>query len=182
MHALRRFFSPAVLPHGRDWRRSTRSFLKMPLFDTIQTDLRTAMKERREVELSTLRMVLSALKNRQIEMKLSRDALPDDEVVSSLRTLVKQRKDSIEQFDKAGRKDLADRERAELEVIQRYLPTQMTAAEIDAVVVAKIAEIKPQGVRDMGRLMQAVMPAVKGRAEGRLVNERVKVALERIPS
>ncbi|MBI5902347.1 MAG: GatB/YqeY domain-containing protein [Deltaproteobacteria bacterium] len=103
--------------------------------------------------------------------------LTDDEVRQVVSTLVRQRQDSIEQFTKGGRADLADKEEAEIKVLQGYLPAQMSAAEVRELVKKAADETGAAGARDMGKLMKAVMPLIKGRADGKLVNEIVKEVL-----
>ena len=103
--------------------------------------------------------------------------MDDEGVLSVLSTSAKQRRESIEQYEKAGRQDLVDKEKAELEVIQSYMPQQMGRGEIEALVKDAVAESGAKGPSDMGKVMKVLMPKVKGRADGKLVNEVVKEAL-----
>lgn len=146
----------------------------MSLTSQIDSDLKVAMKSSNKAAISTLRLVKSALKYKQIEKG---EDLTDDDVVSVLSSLVKQRRDSIEQYEKAGRDDLATVEKTEIEVIQQYLPSQLSDEEIDAVVRETIAELGASGQKDIGNVMKAVMPKVKGRADGKKVNAAVSKLL-----
>ncbi|TAN45057.1 MAG: GatB/YqeY domain-containing protein [Nitrospirae bacterium] len=144
------------------------------IFQKIDGDLKEAMKARAEVRLSALRMLKTALKNRSIE-KMGR--LSDDEVIGVLSSLVKQRRESIEQFSAAGRTELADKEKQEIEVLQAYLPKQLSAEEIDEIIKSAIAECAAASPADMGKVMKIVAPKTKGMADGKAVNQRVKELL-----
>jgi uncharacterized protein len=150
----------------------------MPLIDQIQKDIVAAMKAREEQRLSTLRMVKTALKNREIE-KMS--PLDDKESQQVLSTLIKQRKDSVEQFTKGGRQEMADKEAAEIKLIEAYLPKEAGEAEIVAGVRAAIAEMTgPLTIKDMGAVMKATMAgfaAAGMRVDGKVVSEAVKKEL-----
>lgn len=149
----------------------------MPLVDQIQKDIIAAMKSRDEARLSTLRMVKAALKNREIE-KMS--PLDDKEAQQVLSTLIKQRKDSVEQFTKGGRKEMADKEAAEITLIETYLPKAASEADIEAGVKAAIAEMGSPTMKDMGTVMKNAMAkfAAQGvRVDGKLVSETVKKEL-----
>src|ERR1700674_4843562 len=131
----------------------------MPLVDQIQKDITAAMKAREEARLSTLRMVKAALKNREIE-KMA--ALDDKEAQQVLSTLIKQRKESVEQFTKGGRQEMADKEAAEIVLIESYLPKAAGEAEVVAGVKAVIAEMGAPTVKDMGTVMNNPMPRFSG--------------------
>ncbi len=146
----------------------------MGLREKIDSDVKEALKSGAKDKLSTLRMLNAALKNKQID---KRRPLSDDEVVETVRSLIKQRKDSIEQFAKGGRQDLVDKETAEAAVLEGYLPQQLTREEIEAMVRNAIAQSGAQGAKDMGKVMKALIPAIGGRADGKLVSELVKHAL-----
>jgi uncharacterized protein len=150
----------------------------MPLIDQIQKDITAAMKAHDELRLSTLRMVKTALKNKEIEKMASLDDRESQQVLS---TLIKQRKDSIEQFTKGGRQEMADKEAAEIKLIETYLPKAADEGEIVAGVRAAIAEITPAPtLKDMGSVMKAAMSrfAAAGlRVDGKLVSEAVKKEL-----
>src|SRR5579863_2412957 len=146
----------------------------MSLVEQIQKDITAAMKARDEARLSTLRMVKTALKNREIE-KMA--ALDDKEAQQVLATLIKQRKESVEQFLKGGRKEMADKEAAEITLIETYLPKAAGEAEIVAGVKAVIAEMGAPTMKDMGTVMKNAMSRFSGagmRVDGKVVSETVK--------
>ncbi len=144
----------------------------MTLTEQIQKDMTQAMKAREERRLSTLRMVKTALKNKEIE---KRGPLDDKEAQQVLSTLIKQRKDSIEQFSKGGRQDLADKEQAEIAIIEGYLPRALGDEEITGTVRATIAEMGAPSMKDMGSVMKNVMAKLAGaRVDGKLVSDIVK--------
>ena len=149
----------------------------MPLVDQIQKDITSAMKARDEARLSTLRMVKTALKNREIEKMAPLD---DKEAQQVLGTLIKQRKDSIEQFTKGGRQEMADKEAAEITLIETYMPRAASEADIVASVKEVIAEMGSPGMKDMGTVMKNAMAkfATQGmRVDGKVVSEAVKKEL-----
>ncbi len=147
----------------------------MSLLDTIIADLTAAMKAKDADKLSTLRMVKANLMNRKIEKG---GELADDEILKALQSLVKQRRDSIEQYEKAGRSDLAAKEAVEIEVIDAYLPQGATAAEIDAAVAAAVAETGAASMKDMGTVMKAALAHLAGKtADGKAVSDAVKAKL-----
>ena len=150
----------------------------MPLIDQIQKDIVTAMKAREEQRLSTLRMVKTALKNKEIEKMAPLD---DKESQQILSTLIKQRKDSVEQFTKGGRQEMADKEASEIKIIEAYLPKAAGDEEIAAGVRAAIAEMTPApAMKDMGAVMKAAMArfaAAGVRVDGKVVSEVVKKEL-----
>ena len=144
----------------------------MLLRDKINGDIAAAMKARETTRLSALRMLKAAVMNKGIEKTHDLD---DSEVLQVVSSLVKQRRDSIEQFSKAGRTDLVDKETAEIAVLETYLPPAASAADIDAAIVEAIAETGAASVKDMGKVMKAVMPRLAGKnADGRAVNEAVR--------
>ena len=146
----------------------------MGLRDKIDTDTKEALKSGAKDKLSTLRMLNAALKNKQID---KRRPLTEEEVFETVRSLIKQRKDSIEQFGKGGRQDLVDKETAEVAVLEVYLPQQMSREELEVMVRYAVAQTGAQGARDMGKVMKALVPMVGGRADGKLISELVKNAL-----
>jgi uncharacterized protein YqeY len=146
----------------------------MSLIEQIQKDITTAMKAREEQRLSTLRMVKTALKNREIEKMAPLD---DKEAQQVLSTLIKQRKESIEQFTKGGRQEMADKEAAEIVLIENYLPKAAGEEQIVAGVKAVIAEMGSPSLKDMGTVMKNVMARFAGagiRVDGKQVSEAVK--------
>ncbi|MDT4967025.1 MAG: uncharacterized protein QOJ64_1762 [Acidobacteriota bacterium] len=147
----------------------------MSLRERIVSDLTAAMKAKDAARLSTLRMVKAYVMNREIEKG---DPLTDEEMTKALQSLVKQRRDSIEQYEKAGRQELADKELAEIEVIDQYLPQAATREEIERAVAAAIEETGATTMREMGAVMKAAQAKLAGRsADGRTVSEIVKAKL-----
>lgn len=147
----------------------------MSLKEKIISDLTVAMKAKDAARLSTLRMVKANLMNRQIEKG---GELTEDEVTKALQSLVKQRRDSIEQYEKAGRSDLAEKEAAEISHIDAYLPQAATADEINAAVEAAVAETGASSMKDMGTVMKAAMAKLVGKsADGKMVSEAVRSKL-----
>jgi uncharacterized protein YqeY len=147
----------------------------MTLTDQVSADITAAMKARDAGRLSALRMLKAAVMNKSVEK--GRD-LDDAEVLQVVSSLVKQRRDSIEQFSKAGRTDLVEKETGEIAVLQSYLPPAATPEEIDAAVAAAIAETGATSPKDMGKVMKAVMPKLAGKnADGKAVNEAVRRTL-----
>jgi uncharacterized protein YqeY len=146
----------------------------MGLREIIDADIKNALKSGAKDKLSTLRMLSAALKNKQID---KRRPLTEEEVSDSVRSLIKQRKDSIEQFGQGGRQDLVDKETAEVKVLEVYLPQQMSREEIAVMVRDAVAQTGAQGAKDMGKVMKALIPRMGGRADGKLVSELVKHAL-----
>ena len=147
----------------------------MSLKQQIISDLTASMKAQDAPRTSTLRMVKAAMMNREIEKG---GELDDDEMSKLLRSLVKQRRDSVEQYEKGGRPELADKEKTEIEIIEAYLPQAASRDEIEAVVAAAISETGAGSMKDMGRVMKAVQAALAGKnADGRTVSEVVKAKL-----
>lgn len=144
----------------------------MSLNEQIGGDIAAAMKAKDAPRLSALRMLKAAVMNKSVEK--GRD-LEDAEVLQVVASLVKQRRDSIEQFSKAGRTDLVEKETAEIAVLEAYLPPPVSPAEIDEAVAAAIAETGASSAKDMGKVMKAVMPKLAGRnVDGRAVNDAVR--------
>jgi len=147
----------------------------MSLKERIVSDLTAAMKAKDAPRLSALRMVKASVMNREIEKG---GELSDEEMTKTLQSLVKQRRDSIEQYEKAGRQELADKESAEIEVIEAYLPQAATREEIEQAVAEAISETNASSMRDMGAVMKAAQARLSGRnADGRTVSEIVKAKL-----
>ena len=147
----------------------------MSLSEQIISDLTASMKAQDAQRTSTLRMVKAAMMNRKIEKG---GDLDDDEIQKMLRSLVKQRRDSIEQYEKAGRQELVDKEAAEIAVIETYLPQAASVVEIEAAVTAAIAETGATSIKDMGKVMKAVQGAMAGKnADGKLIADTVKAKL-----
>ena len=149
----------------------------MALEETLTKDLTVAMKARDALRTSVLRMAKAALKNRQIEKG---ETLDDAEIVKALQSLVKQREDSAEQYDKASRPELAEKERAEIVVLEGYLPAGVSAEEIESAVTQAVEETGAASPKDMGKVMKAAMAALaaSGKAvDGKLVNAAAKKKL-----
>jgi uncharacterized protein len=147
----------------------------MKLSEQIVSDLTAAMKAQDAQRTSTLRMVKAAMMNRKIEKGSD---LTDDDVQKLLRSLVKQRRDSIEQYEKAGRQELVEKESAEIWVIETYLPLAATDGEIEAAVNAAITETGATSIKDMGKVMKAAQSALAGKnADGKTISEIVKAKL-----
>ena len=144
----------------------------MQLTDTINTHITAAMKAKDAPRLSTLRMVKAAMMNKGVEK--GRD-LEDAEVLQVVSSLVKQRRDSVEQFSNAGRTDLVEKETAEIAVLEEYLPPAATIEEIETAVAAAVAETGATSPKDIGTVMKAVMPRLAGKnADGRTISESVR--------
>ena len=150
----------------------------MALADTIISDLTAAMKSQDAARTSTLRMVKAAMMNRKIEKG---SELDDDEMQKLLRSLLKQRRDSVEQYENAGRQELADKEKAEIEVIESYLPQAASQHEMEQAVNAAITETGAASIKDMGKVMKAAQALLVGKnADGKTVSELVKTALNKL--
>lgn len=147
----------------------------MSLKERIVSDLTTSMKAKDAARTSVLRMVKASVMNREIEKG---GELTDEEMTKALQSLVKQRRDSIEQYEKGGRQELADKERAEIEVIKAYLPQAASQEEIEQAIEQAIEEMGATSIRDMGKVMKAAQARLAGRsADGRIVSEIVKAKL-----
>jgi uncharacterized protein YqeY len=144
----------------------------MPLFDRITNDITAAMKARDQARLAPLRMAKAALMNREVEKGRP---LEDAEAEQVLASLIKQRRDSIEQFTKGGRAELAAREAAEITTLEAYLPPPVDPAELEKIVDAAVAETGASGAKDVGKVMKAAMSRLSGTTvDGRAVNELVR--------
>lgn len=148
----------------------------MALPDRIQSDLTAAMKARDTETVSTLRMVMAAVKNARVAAGQSGD-VTDEQTLELLTREAKKRAEAAEAYDAADRGDLADKERRELEIIRRYLPEQLDEETLARIVDEAIAETGASGQTELGRVMSAVMPKVKGRADGKAVNAMVRQRL-----
>ena len=147
----------------------------MSLEQKLTADIATAMKAKDAARLSALRMLKAALMNKGVEKNRALEGAEELQVVSSL---VKQRRDAIEQFTAGGRNDLADKERAEIAVLETYLPASATAEELESAVARAVTETGASGPKDMGKVMKAVMAALAGKTvDGKKVNELVRAKL-----
>ncbi len=147
----------------------------MEIREQIMADIKSAMVAKETVKLGALRMLQSAIKNREIELRPN--AITNDEVLGVVKKLVKQRKESIDQFQTAGRQDLVDQESAELKVLEVYLPAQMGREQIETIVTEVIASLGAKTVKDMGPVMKEVMARTAGAADNKLVSEIIKSKL-----
>jgi uncharacterized protein len=146
----------------------------MPLKDQITDDMKTAMRAKDAARLGTIRLLLAAIKQREVDERI---VLDDTAIVGVLDKLIKQRKDSITAFQSAGRSDLVDKESAELLVLQAYLPARLSADEITAAVAAIVSSLNASGPGDMGKVMAAVKAQLAGKADMGTVSAAVKAAL-----
>jgi uncharacterized protein YqeY len=143
----------------------------MALKDQLTQDMKSAMKQKEPIRLSTIRLIRAGVKNREIELG---EELSDEEVIKVISTLVKQHKDSIEQFQKGGRDDLVEKEQAELGFLESYLPQQLSEEGVKALVKEAIEAVSATSMKDMGKVMKYVMPKAQGRADGKVINQLVK--------
>jgi uncharacterized protein len=146
----------------------------MPLRDQINEDMKSAMKAREQEKLGAIRLLLSAVKQREIDERITLD---DIGVIAVVEKMIKQRKDSIAQFEKAARQDLADKEKFELRILEAYLPQQLSQAEIDAIIAEAVAATSATTAADMGKVMGVVRPRLAGRADMGKVSGLVKAKL-----
>ena len=146
----------------------------MSLKTQLTDDMKTAMKGGDKDRLGVIRLINAGIKQREVDERIMLD---DAQVLSVLDKMLKQRRDSVSQFEAAGRTDLADKEKFEIGVIQNYMPAQMTAEEVDAAIAAAIAESGAASAKDMGKVMGVVKPKVAGRTDMGKLSERVKAKL-----
>lgn len=146
----------------------------MGLYEQVNQEMISAAKEKDKLRLSVLRMVKAAIHNKEIDLKRP---LNDQEFIQLLSTMVKQRRDSIDQFKQGGRTDLADNEQAELEIILRFLPEQISEEKIAQEIEEAIRQSAASGLKDMGKVMKIIMPRLVGKADGKIVGDMVKARL-----
>lgn len=146
----------------------------MPLIEQLQSAQKDAMRAKDKLRLGTIRMALAAIKQREIDERIT---LSDTDILGVLTKMVKQRQDAAQQFDAAGRTDLADNERAEITVIETFLPQPLTDAEIDTLVHAAISSSGAATMQDMGKVMAILKPQVQGRADMGALSSKIKAAL-----
>lgn len=144
------------------------------LLKTIEKDYITAYKAKQEVEVLVLRALKTAVKNQQVELQRE---LSDDEIMDIIGKQLKQRKESIDQFNKAGRDELAAKEESEMVVLQKYMPEPLSAEEVEALVESTIADLGAAGMQDMGKVMGAITSAYKGRVDGKMLSGLVRAKL-----
>lgn len=149
----------------------------MTLLDRLNQDMKQAMKNKDKETLSVIRMVKASIQNESI--KLGKDALSEDEDLTILTREVKQRKDSLQEFKAAGREDLVEKLENELAILSTYMPEQLSAEELLSIVQATIQEVNATSMKDMGKVMGAVMPKVKGKADGSQIKQAVQQELNK---
>ena len=146
----------------------------MTLKERITEDMKAAMRASEKERLSTIRLVQAAIKQREVDERITLD---DTQVLVVLEKMVKQRKESISQFEQGGRKDLADKERREIELLQGYLPAQLSDSELDVLIREAVAATGAGSIKDMGKVMSVVKSKAAGRADMAVVGARVKAVL-----
>lgn len=146
----------------------------MDFDDVLKREMAAAAKAQDKLRLSAVRLIKTALHNREIDLKRK---LNETEVLQLLSTMVKQRKDSIDQFRKGGREDLAEKEESEVKVIMEFMPRQMSEEEIAKEIEQVIQQVGATGIKDMGKVMKDLMPRLTGKADGKKVGEMVKARL-----
>ncbi|AZP11238.1 GatB/YqeY domain-containing protein [Undibacterium parvum] len=146
----------------------------MSLKDQITEDMKSAMRAKEAVKLGTIRLITAAMKQKEVDERIE---LTDTLVLAIIEKMIKQRKDSISQFEAGGRQDLADIEKAELAILSAYMPAGLSEAEMQAAVTAAVEETDATGPQDMGKLMAALKPKLAGRADMAVVSALVKAAL-----
>ncbi len=147
----------------------------MALGEQVRKDITEAMKAKDAARLSALRMVQAAFKNREIELRPN--AMPEDEYIGVIKKLVKQRKESIEQFQQAGRQDLVDNETAEMKILEAYMPAQLSREQIEKIVADVIAATGATSVKQMGQVMKEAQAKAGGQADNKLMSEIIKSKL-----
>lgn len=147
----------------------------MGMKETVLADMKEAMKNQETVKLSALRFLQAAIKNREIEVRPA--TITDQDVLAVVKKICNQHKDSIEQYTKASRQDLVDQEKAQLQIIEGYLPKQMPRAELEKIISDVIAETKASSVKDMGAVIKGVIAKTAGAADNKIISEIVKSKL-----
>ena len=147
----------------------------MSLKQKLQEDLRSSMKTKDAIEKSVITLIRSSIKQYEVDNRVE---LQDDEIVDLIAKQLKQTRDSREEFAKAGRDDLVSKAEAEIEVLKEYLPQQLSEEELNEIVISTISEVGATSMKDMKKIMTSIMPKVKGRADGKLINELVKKNLQ----
>lgn len=147
----------------------------MSLKERLMNDLKVAMKEKQQLRKSVITLARSAIKQIEVDKRVELD---DEGVIEILSKQVKQKKDAIDEFTKGGREDLANEAKAEIDILMDYLPQQLTEEEVTDIVRQVVDEVGANSPKDMGKVMSAVMPKLKGRADGKLVNQVVRQFLQ----
>ena len=147
----------------------------MSLKQKLQEDLKSSMKNKDAIKKSVITLIRSSIKQYEVDNRVE---LQDDEIVDLIAKQLKQTRDSREEFAKAGRDDLVSKAEAEIEVLKEYLPQQLSEEELNEIVISTISELGATSMKDMKKIMTSIMPKVKGRADGKLINELVKKNLQ----
>lgn len=147
----------------------------MSLKQKLQEDLKSSMKNKDAIKKSVITLIRSSIKQYEVDNRVE---LVDDEIVDLIAKQLKQTRDSREEFVKAGRDDLVSKAEAEIEVLKEYLPQQLSEEELNEIVISTISEVGATSMKDMKKIMSSIMPKVKGRADGKLINELVKKNLQ----
>jgi uncharacterized protein len=168
---LRRMSSSPLVPSKRNSERES----VMPTLEQISKELLESMKRRDSVRTSTLRMLVSSLRNKEVEKK----TLAEGDVLEVIQSEAKRRREAMEEYRKANRPDLAAKEESELKILQVYLPAGLSEAELRSLIQSAIQSAGAQGAKDIGRVMSVMMPQVKGRADGKQVQQLVKELLSK---
>ena len=147
----------------------------MSLKQKLQEDLKSSMKNKDTVKKSVITLIRASIKQYEVDNRVE---LGDDEIVDLIAKQLKQTRDSREEFSKAGREDLVSKAEAEIEVLKEYLPQQLSEEELNKIVISTISEVGATSMKDMKKIMKSIMPKVKGRADGKLINELVKKNLQ----
>ncbi|MCG6267819.1 GatB/YqeY domain-containing protein [Vibrio furnissii] len=146
----------------------------MALIDTLKEEQKLAMKAKDKLRLGTIRLALSAIKQREVDEQIT---LSDDDILAVLTKMVKQRRDSVTQYEAANRQDLADAEKAEITVLEEFMPQPLSEDEVAALIDSAIAEAEPAGMQDMGKVMALLKPQIQGRADMGKVSGLVRAKL-----
>lgn len=149
----------------------------MSLRNQIPEDIKDALRNKRSLDLTVLRMLQSAIRNKEIDNK---GELNDEQVIEVVSSEIKKRRDSVDEFLKVDRKDAAENEQNEINVLMKYMPEQLSEGDITKVVIDSINKAEAKSMKDLGAVMKIVMPALKGKADGKLINKIVREELEKI--
>lgn len=148
----------------------------MSLIEDIDSEIKKALKEKEKIRLSTLRLLKASIKNAEIEKM---DTLDETEITDIVSREVKRRKEAIVEYEKGNRPELAEKESLELEVLSEFMPEQLSEKELEGIIKEAIESTQATDTKDLGKVMSQVMPAIKGRAEGKVVNQMVREALSK---
>ena len=150
----------------------------MSLQSKISEDVKNALRNQEKLKLSVLRMLLASIKNKIIE--LGEKELPDEQIITVIGSEIKKRRDSVIEFQKVGRQDVADAEKEEIDILMKYMPAQLTEDQIVNMIDEAIKELSIESVKDLGKLMKSLVPKTKGKADGALVNKLVREKLDNL--